>query len=121
MKYWRKAHKWLGFVVAIQILLWISGGVVMSVLPIEKVRGKHLVIPKGEIIQHNKTELSEALSLKQWQSESWYQRSDKWIIKATSFDDKTKWLAPSTGMALENVSKTEIGNIDASRHAMPIR
>lgn len=121
MKYWRKVHKWLGLVVAIQVLLWISGGVVMSVLPIEKVRGKHLVIPKGEIIQHNNTELSETLSLKQWKSVSWHQRSDKWIIKATNFEDQTKWLAPSTGVAVEHLSKTEIGNIAASRHANKVK
>jgi uncharacterized iron-regulated membrane protein len=38
----RKAHKWLGLVLGIQILFWIAGGVVMSVIPLEKVHGKHL-------------------------------------------------------------------------------
>lgn len=34
-------HKWVALVIGVQILLWISGGVVMSVLPIEEVRGEH--------------------------------------------------------------------------------
>lgn len=34
-------HKWVGLVVGIQILFWVTGGVVMTVLPIERVRGEH--------------------------------------------------------------------------------
>jgi hypothetical protein len=34
-------HKWVALVIGVQILLWISGGVVMSVLPIEEVRSEH--------------------------------------------------------------------------------
>ncbi len=37
----RKLHKWVGLVVGIQILLWVTGGVVMSVFDIEEVRGNH--------------------------------------------------------------------------------
>lgn len=45
-RYSRKLHKWLGLFIAIQILFWIVGGLVMSSIPLEKVHGKHL---------HNKT------------------------------------------------------------------
>ena len=117
MRRWRKVHKWLGFVVAIQVLLWISGGLVMSVLPIDKVRGKHLVMPKGEIIPPNNVELSETLSLNQWQSINWHPRSNKWVIKAINFDGQTKWLEPSSGRSVEHLSETEIVNIAISRHA----
>ncbi|WJG10313.1 hypothetical protein [Aliiglaciecola sp. LCG003] len=41
-KYARKIHKWAGWILAIQILFWISGGLVMSAIPLEKVHGKHL-------------------------------------------------------------------------------
>lgn len=34
-------HKWVGLVVGIQVLFWVAGGVVMTVLPIEKVRSEH--------------------------------------------------------------------------------
>lgn len=36
-------HQGLGLLIGIQIVLWISGGFVMSVLPIEKVRGEDWV------------------------------------------------------------------------------
>jgi uncharacterized iron-regulated membrane protein len=42
-KYSRLIHKWAGLILGIQLLLWISGGVVMSVLPGDKVHGNHLV------------------------------------------------------------------------------
>ena len=117
VKYWRKVHKWLGFVVAIQVLLWVSGGVVMSVLPIEKVRGKHLVNPVQQTIQPSNTQLNTTLSLTQWRSISWQQRSNQWVIKAIDFDGQTKWLDPTSSKSLEHLSKSEIGIIATSRHA----
>ncbi len=38
----RKIHKWLGYLLAIQVLAWLLGGFVMSAIPLEKVHGKHL-------------------------------------------------------------------------------
>jgi len=35
----RRLHKWLGLLLGIQLVLWISGGVVMSLIPIKDVRG----------------------------------------------------------------------------------
>lgn len=41
-KIWvRKIHKWLGLLLGLQFLLWVTGGVVMSWLPIEQVRGTY--------------------------------------------------------------------------------
>ena len=36
-----RIHKWLALIVGIQIILWVTGGVVMSIIPIETVRGEH--------------------------------------------------------------------------------
>ena len=36
----RSIHQGLGLLMGIQVVLWISGGFVMSILPIEKVRGE---------------------------------------------------------------------------------
>jgi uncharacterized iron-regulated membrane protein len=36
-------HKWLALVVGLQVLGWVAGGVVMTVIPIERVRGEHHV------------------------------------------------------------------------------
>ena len=38
-----RIHKWVALVVGLQIVLWIAGGLVMSVLPIEQVRGEHKI------------------------------------------------------------------------------
>lgn len=42
LRFSRKLHKWAGLILAIQILFWILGGVIMSAIPLEKVHGKHL-------------------------------------------------------------------------------
>ncbi|MBK6707231.1 MAG: PepSY domain-containing protein [Sphingomonadales bacterium] len=38
-----RVHKWLALIIGAQLLIWFSSGVLMSFLPIEKVRGEHLV------------------------------------------------------------------------------
>ena len=34
-------HKWLGLVVALQVLGWVLGGLIMTAIPIERVRSEH--------------------------------------------------------------------------------
>ncbi|WP_306014734.1 PepSY domain-containing protein [Oceanicaulis sp. MMSF_3324] len=36
-----RVHKWLALIIGIQVMIWILGGLVMSALPIERVRGEH--------------------------------------------------------------------------------
>ena len=38
----RQLHRWLGLLIAIQILFWVMGGLVMSALRLEAVRSEHL-------------------------------------------------------------------------------
>lgn len=38
----RTLHKWLGYLLALQIFFWLLGGLVMSAIPLEMVHGKHL-------------------------------------------------------------------------------
>lgn len=41
MMFWmRKLHKWVGLIIAIQFVLWMASGVVMSLLDADKVRGR---------------------------------------------------------------------------------
>ena len=40
-------HKWIGLIVAIQVVFWVLGGLIMVALPIERVRGEHH-IPEAE-------------------------------------------------------------------------
>ena len=36
-------HKWLALLVGLQVLFWVGGGLVMTAIPIETVRGEHRV------------------------------------------------------------------------------
>ena len=36
-------HKWIALIVGIQVLFWVAGGVVMTAIPIERVRSEHHV------------------------------------------------------------------------------
>ncbi len=38
-----RVHKWAGLFVGLQIILWTAGGLVMSALPLQKVRSEHLI------------------------------------------------------------------------------
>jgi len=40
-----RLHKWVALVVGIQVLLWVTGGLVMTAIPIERVRGEHHAPP----------------------------------------------------------------------------
>ena len=42
-KFVSQIHKLVGLIIGVQILLWISGGFVMSFFDIERVRGEHLI------------------------------------------------------------------------------
>lgn len=42
-----KVHKWLSLVIGAQLLIWFASGALMSFLPIDKVRGEHLVDRTG--------------------------------------------------------------------------
>jgi hypothetical protein len=50
-------HQGIGLLIGIQVVLWISGGVVMSVLPLEKVRGE------DRIAKHDPAPLAPDLAL----------------------------------------------------------
>ena len=38
-----RVHKWLALILGAQLLIWFASGALMSFLPIDKVRGEHLV------------------------------------------------------------------------------
>lgn len=45
-----KAHKWIGLILGIQLLLWTVGGIVMSWIPIEQVRGEHKIAAQPPVM-----------------------------------------------------------------------
>jgi uncharacterized iron-regulated membrane protein len=41
----RKLHRWLGVLMALQIIAWMASGLYFSLIPIEEIRGEHLTVP----------------------------------------------------------------------------
>jgi uncharacterized iron-regulated membrane protein len=39
----RKMHKWVGLVLVIQLIIWFASGFLMSFMPIDEVRGSHIL------------------------------------------------------------------------------
>lgn len=40
--FWRQLHLWSSLIIGLQLIAWFASGLVMSVLPIDEVRGQHL-------------------------------------------------------------------------------
>jgi uncharacterized iron-regulated membrane protein len=41
----RKLHRWLGLLMAVQIIAWMASGLYFSIFPIQEIRGEHLTRP----------------------------------------------------------------------------
>ena len=64
LRYLTRLHKWAGLVLGVQILLWFVSGFIMSLFPINEVRGRHLVdVPKVSLQTENLIPLELAMSL----------------------------------------------------------
>ncbi len=42
--FFRKLHRWLGLLMALQIIAWMASGLYFSIFPIEVIRGEHLTL-----------------------------------------------------------------------------
>ena len=45
----RKVHRWLGLLMALQIVAWMASGLWFAIYPIETIRGEHLTRPPEEL------------------------------------------------------------------------
>jgi len=73
----RKIHRWAGLILGIQIMLWFFSGFMMSLMPIDEVRGDHLLkastTPSIDLSQLDLTALAQrinqpvtAIKIKSW-------------------------------------------------------
>jgi uncharacterized iron-regulated membrane protein len=46
-KFFRKLHRWLGLLMALQIIAWMASGLYFSLIPISEIRGEHLTRAAG--------------------------------------------------------------------------
>ncbi len=52
--FFRKLHRWLGLLMAVQIIAWMASGLYFSLVPITEIRGEHLTRPTENL---NSTQL----------------------------------------------------------------
>lgn len=57
-----RAHRWLGLLVGVQVVLWITGGVVMSALHITRIRGEDRTARAPEQVLDTGTEVLDPLA-----------------------------------------------------------
>ena len=81
----RLFHKWVGLIVAVQLVLWIAGGLVMSSLNLDIVRGAHNaantapeaialttdVLPPSELLDRINSPVT-AMTMRMWQGQAVY-------------------------------------------------
>ncbi len=94
-RFWRQCHFYSALLLTLQLLAWFSSGVVMTVLPIEQVRGEHLRKPAPSVDWQTATIApaalasfqAEQITLTQQGKQPVYQLSradQRWYINATT-------------------------------------
>ena len=113
-----QVHKWIALVVAVQVLGWVAGGLVMTAIPIEHVRGEnHVAVPNlppidtRRLLPLNKQlALAEIIDVGEATLNN-PPRGPIWVLKSAAGSEG--WWNAYSG---ENVD--EIPKADAQRYAM---
>lgn len=122
----RKVHKWLGLLMAAQILAWMISGFYFSIFPISEIRGEHLTRPATPLSNHSLGEFEGFAAVSSALDEHF---SDPWEMSALSvveYRSGAVWKAEGTvggqpfRRLLEPVSSEVIprlGNEEAAQRA----
>ncbi|MBB3222094.1 2Fe-2S iron-sulfur cluster binding domain-containing protein [Pseudoduganella umbonata] len=95
MSHWmRRLHKWVGLILAIQFLLWMSSGVVMSLLDAKKVQGREFRVkpPAPPVWPHNVLSTDQVLAASR---ENVMAITSGWLVDRPVYrlqNDKRSWL-----------------------------
>lgn len=114
-------HKWIGLVVSIQVLFWVVGGLVMTVIPIETVHGdKHLTqSAPASIAADGVMPLTEAAKKAGFEITKAQLRSTPngpvWILDAPT--GQQRWLNAKTGEDIEEITESEAKAAAAKAYA----
>ena len=117
-------HKWLALIIGAQVVLWIVGGLVMVVLPIQKVRGEHRIAHPAPIVLDTKALLSAEAAIAKSEldqvSEATLKvapRGPLWTIK-TAYGRQQSYDA-RTGEDIEEISEADARAFAARAYAGP--
>jgi uncharacterized iron-regulated membrane protein len=64
-KFLRKVHRWLGLLMALQIIAWMASGLWFSIFPIEEIRGEHLTRPEEPLALSRMDGLTQPAAVQQ--------------------------------------------------------
>lgn len=110
-----RAHKWIALVIGIQIVLWLTGGLVMSAIPIERVRGEHKIAERPVAPLNPATFLSledvastAGLARIQSAETGWFLDMPVWRIRA---DGRRYLIEAETGDILSPLSEADARKI----------
>lgn len=116
-------HKWIGLVVAVQVVFWVFGGLIMVALPIEKVRGEH----RAAEIEQAALDLAATIPLEQAVSNAGGQaaqaslastpRGPVWTV--TPVEGAPVRLSAATGRRLDAMQPEEASRLAALQYAGP--
>lgn len=115
----RRIHKWLGLLIGLQVVLWLSGGVVMSLIPIEMVRGENWVIQESPSLAEHLPGFSfplSAIPADGVDSVSAGVRNGQavWLLRHT--DGARQVLNAASGESLAELQAGEAGEIAVAAH-----
>ena len=85
-RYLRQFHRWIGLLVGIQVVFWVLGGFVMSVLHLDAVRGEHVraeqapvtldpgaqLMPLADLLRDARFAGATSATLQTWQGHTVY-------------------------------------------------
>lgn len=111
MRTWSTIHKWVGLIIGLQIVLWIAGGVVMSVIPIETVRGKYLVSSQ-EVVAPART---VNIDLSQYKTITHGLRQQQAFLTLTDWQGQAHYVDATSGEVLEPLSAEQITAVAKAR------
>ena len=111
----RRWHVWLGWVIAIPMLLWTLSGLVMVVKPIEEVRGSHL-LSEAEPMRMTAPVIPPSLEAVPLSSLTLQPRAagPRWVV--TLGDGTTRLADPKTGSLLPRLSAADAAGEVAARY-----
>ena len=116
MKFWRKLHKWVGLVVALQVLFWISGGVVMTVIPIDMVRGQHLIERPDKTPEMNQLAFAQTIDMSNYLSVERVVRLGQFALKVVTLDGQSHFLSPQDLLELAPLTAEQAKTVAQSAY-----
>lgn len=121
-------HKWIALVVGLQVLFWVAGGVVMTAIPIERVRSEHRLaqrdlpplefeaaVPPSEAARAAGVGALASANLKATP------RGPVWVLTPVGKDAQPKTVDALTGGPLERLTEAEARAVAQAAYTGPGR